>query len=372
MSKRCVGPGGDPGGRRRTVAVPAAGRVAAHARSAIYDEGADVLRRSRATSSPRYQALHVRCPARQPVLGRPARRSRRTGRSTRADPRDAGVQLDAVRPHVVQYAAKYGIKLLFSITGTPRWANGGAELEPAAARTSRTCAGFAYAAAARVQRHYVGDDGRTLPAVRLWAAWNEPNNPVFLRPQFVKQGGKWVVQSAIAYAKICNAVYDGRPRDAVQGRAGRVRRHRAAREQQPGELAAVGLARRVPDGGEEGRDEDLRRVRAQPVLRRADRDADDAAAGHAVRRAADRDHARQHQRADRGRRRTSTGPGRSGSPSTATRRIRPTRCFGVSWAKQARYLTQAFAIARKNPRIDADALVPAPRRADRSRAGSQG
>ena len=26
--------------------------------------------------------------------------------------------------------------------------------------------------------------------------------------------------------------------------------------------------------------------------------------------------------------------------------------FGVSWANQARYLTQAFAIARKNPRID--------------------
>ena len=30
----------------------------------------------------------------------------------------------------------------------------------------------------------------------------------------------------------------------------------------------------------------------------------------------------------------------------------PDRLFGVSWAKQAAYLTQAFALARKNPRID--------------------
>jgi hypothetical protein len=30
----------------------------------------------------------------------------------------------------------------------------------------------------------------------------------------------------------------------------------------------------------------------------------------------------------------------------------PDSLFGVSWAAQARYLTQAFAIARKNPRID--------------------
>jgi hypothetical protein len=30
----------------------------------------------------------------------------------------------------------------------------------------------------------------------------------------------------------------------------------------------------------------------------------------------------------------------------------PDPVFGVSWAKQAAYLTQAFAIARKNPRVD--------------------
>ena len=30
----------------------------------------------------------------------------------------------------------------------------------------------------------------------------------------------------------------------------------------------------------------------------------------------------------------------------------PDRSFGVSWIKQARYVGQAFGIARKNPRID--------------------
>jgi hypothetical protein len=29
----------------------------------------------------------------------------------------------------------------------------------------------------------------------------------------------------------------------------------------------------------------------------------------------------------------------------------PDRLFGVTWAKQAKYLTQAYRIARKNPRI---------------------
>ena len=30
----------------------------------------------------------------------------------------------------------------------------------------------------------------------------------------------------------------------------------------------------------------------------------------------------------------------------------PDKAFGVSYAKQAQYLTQSYAIARKNPRID--------------------
>ncbi len=45
--------------------------------------------------------------------------------------------------------------------------------------------------------------------MKLWTAWNEPNNPVFLAPQYKKVNGKWMVESAYNYARICNAVYAG-------------------------------------------------------------------------------------------------------------------------------------------------------------------
>jgi Glycosyl hydrolase catalytic core len=124
-----------------------------------------------------------------------------------SDPRDAAYDW-SLYDRTVTYAGAYGISVLFSITGTPRWANGGGSSN----RPPRKFADlrdFAYAAAARYSGMYVGTGGRTLPAVRLWAAWNEPNNPIFLRPQFTRKAGKWVIQSAIDYAKICNAVVTG-------------------------------------------------------------------------------------------------------------------------------------------------------------------
>jgi hypothetical protein len=45
--------------------------------------------------------------------------------------------------------------------------------------------------------------------VRDWLAWTEPNDPTFLTPQFQQIGGSWVIESAISYATICNAVYSG-------------------------------------------------------------------------------------------------------------------------------------------------------------------
>jgi hypothetical protein len=44
--------------------------------------------------------------------------------------------------------------------------------------------------------------------VQSWLVWNEPNNPVFLKPQFKRVSGKWVIQSARDYAKLCNAAVD--------------------------------------------------------------------------------------------------------------------------------------------------------------------
>jgi Glycosyl hydrolase catalytic core len=45
--------------------------------------------------------------------------------------------------------------------------------------------------------------------VRHWLAWNEPNNPVFLKPQWKRFRKQWRPQSAFDYAKICSAVWAG-------------------------------------------------------------------------------------------------------------------------------------------------------------------
>jgi hypothetical protein len=120
-----------------------------------------------------------------------------------ADPNDPAYDW-TLYDREVQYASQYGIKVMFSIYGTPSWENGGKGLNTAP-KNMNDLRLFAEAAA------------KKFPIVKYWLAWNEPNSPVFLRPQYVKKRvrvkGKlttqWVMQSAIDYAKICNAVYTG-------------------------------------------------------------------------------------------------------------------------------------------------------------------
>jgi hypothetical protein len=133
------------------------------------------------------------------------------------DPGDHAYKWD-LYDRLARYAHTYHVQLMFSIVGTPRWANGGAK-PTVAPRNMKALQDFATAAATRYDGFFVPPDwqqqptlaGPTepLPVVNLWTAWNEPNNPVFLTPQYKKKGGKYVVQSAITYAKICNAVYTG-------------------------------------------------------------------------------------------------------------------------------------------------------------------
>ena len=108
----------------------------------------------------------------------------------------------------VNYATQYGIKVVLSIIGTPPWANGAAGVN-VVPRNGLDLQRFAAAAATRYGGQYKAPDGRLLPPVRHWLAWNEPNNPAFLRPQYRKVGGRYVAQSPIDYAKICNAIYRG-------------------------------------------------------------------------------------------------------------------------------------------------------------------
>ena len=94
------------------------------------------------------------------------------------------------------------------------------------------------------------DDGTCSRASRYWTAWNEPNLTIGLVPQWKRVGGHWVIQSAIDYARICNAVVDG-----VHGTLSRASRSRAAtrpaRQQRADERAADDLAARVPARDEE-------------------------------------------------------------------------------------------------------------------------
>jgi hypothetical protein len=119
---------------------------------------------------------------------------------------------------LVRYAQTYNIQIIFSIVYTPGWANGG-KAKTVPPKKMQDLEDFAYAAAARYSGYWtppawqedttLAPSGTVLPAVTLWTAWNEPNNPGWLSPQYKKVGGKYRPQAAIEYAKICDAVYTG-------------------------------------------------------------------------------------------------------------------------------------------------------------------
>jgi hypothetical protein len=266
-----------------------------------------------------------------------------------SDPRDAGYNW-ALYDRVVQYAGAYNLKVLFSITGTPRWANGG-QSSNRPPKNFQDLYKFAYAAAARYSGSYTGTDGRTLPAVRLWAAWNEPNNPVFLRPQFVKAGGKWVIQSAKDYAKICNAVYGGvhatmykDEKVACGVTAPRGNNNPRSARPSVSPVAFLVAAKKagmktfdayahnpyygVPTETPTTRPPSLRPGTAPTAITLANINVLLASISRLY------------------------GPRHLWITEYGYQTKPPDQVFGVSWSNQARYLTEAFAIARKNPRID--------------------
>ena len=120
------------------------------------------------------------------------------------DPADPAYNWDTYDRTVV-YAKQFGMKVIFSIIGTPRWANAGKGWNVAPTKMA-DLKNFVTAAARRYDGTFVREsDNSTLPRVPFWLAWNEPNNPVFLKPQFARQNGKWVIVSGRTYAQICNA-----------------------------------------------------------------------------------------------------------------------------------------------------------------------
>ncbi|HEX9415156.1 MAG TPA: glycosyl hydrolase [Gaiellaceae bacterium] len=242
-------------------------------------------------------------------------------------------------------AADANIKVMATIVGTPRWANGGKSIN-VPPKNMADLRKFATAVAKRYSGDFVPEGAEeSLPALRLFLAWNEPNNPVFLKPQFKKVGKRFVVQSATAYARICNAIYTGVHSTKINGEK-------------------VGCGVTSPRGNNCAR---CARSSTSPLVflqalhkRGAHFDvyAHNPYYGNPSETPATPPPAK-----------TAVTLGNLKVLLDALKRFYggskhlwiteygyqtkpPDSSFGVSWAKQSRYLAQAFQIAKRNPRID--------------------
>jgi hypothetical protein len=245
----------------------------------------------------------------------------------------------------VTNASKSRIKVLFTIMYTPSWANGG-RAKNVAPRNSDDLRKFAYAAAWRYSGTFTPAKETTkLPAVRLWLAWNEPNNPINLTPQYRRVGSKWVVQSAVDYAKICTAVYAGvhgtkLPGEKVACGATAPHGNNAPRSTRPS-VSPIGFLRALKKAGLRNFDAYAHHPyygspRESPTTKPPSASAITLANLSLLTAEVTRLY----------------GPKRIWLTEYGYQTSPPDRQFGVSWATQARYLTQAYAIARRNPRID--------------------
>jgi hypothetical protein len=282
----------------------------------------------------------------------------------------------AVYDQLVRNAAKDNIKVLFSIWGTPSWADKGQGMnrKPTLIRDLRN---FAYAAAKRYSGSYfpvvpertagtsssstttttTGTTDMPLPAVRYWLTWNEPNNPVFLKPQYKRVGsGKkahWVAQAPIDYAAMCAAVYTGVHDTLLRNEK-------------------VGCGATGPRGNNSPTSS---RASIGPIpflrgVKKAGLKTFDAWAHHPYYSAPSQSPSSVPD-INRGKKGLITPPVLLGNIDELIKEVTrlygnkriwiteygyqtnpPDKAFGVSYAKQAAYLKQAYTIARKNPRID--------------------
>jgi hypothetical protein len=264
------------------------------------------------------------------------------------DPADRAYDWD-LYDRAVNYAAQYKIRIVFSIYGTPGWANGD-QARNVAPTKAKDLQEFAYAAATRYSGTYQAVAGKRLPPVRYWLAWNEPNNPIFLSPQYRKVGSNWVMQSAQDYAKICNAVYGGIHATALRG-----------------ELVGCGVTAPRGNNTPVGARPSVSPIAFLRAAKAAGLRNFDAWAHHPYYGSPSETPA------------TKPGVEGAGAPTAVTlgnidtliheltilygnKRVwlteygyqtnPPDQIYGVSYGKQAKYLTQAFAIAKRNPRID--------------------
>jgi hypothetical protein len=260
---------------------------------------------------------------------------------------------------LVRYATDNDIKLVLSFLFTPAWANGG-KGKSVAPTNQKDLENFAYAAAERYsglwtppswqQNASLGIGSSPLPKVTMWTAWNEPNNPLWLTPQYRRVGGKWRIESAVQYAKICNAVYNGV--------------HSPFLGPLQGEQVACGVTGPKGNNAPATSRPSVDPISFLNAAKRAGMKSFDVYAHHPY--------------ADKGNEPPSFKPTGThaariqlGNLSVLTKQLTklygpkklwiteygyqtnpPDKTiFGISWAKQALYMKQAYAIARANPNI---------------------
>ena len=101
---------------------------------------------------------------------------------------------------LVRTAPRYGLQVLITITGTPKWANGG-QTPNHPPKNLADLTDFAHMLAARYNGHRTG-----FGVVTRWSVWNEPNLELFLAPQFSPSGK---IVSPKAYVNLWMAAYTG-------------------------------------------------------------------------------------------------------------------------------------------------------------------
>jgi hypothetical protein len=241
-------------------------------------------------------------------------------------------------------ASQRGVRVAFTIFGTPWWANGG-EPQNRAPQNAQRLKEFAYAAAFRYSGRYSRPDGTVLPRVALWIAWNEPNLPLGLKPQWRRLGGRWVVQSARDYARICNAVYEGVHLTLLRGQKVACGVTAARGNNAPGtkrpSTSPIGFLRAAKAAGMRNFDAYAHHPYAgDPAFRPSARPRNPRAITMAnIGKLIDEVTILYGEKPI-----WITEYGYETSP--------PDRIFGVSWKRQATYMREAYAMARRNPRVD--------------------
>jgi len=265
---------------------------------------------------------------------------------TPTDPADPAYDWSTYDRAVIN-AAKNKIQVLFTIYGTPRWAQGkkrGINRAPAKLSSLRY---FSLAAAKRYSGKFKRTDGTVLPPVRKWLAWNEPNNPVFLLPQWQKVGKRrYIPIAARNYVGICTSVYVGihashLAKEVVGCGATDPRGNNAPRSRRPSISPVAFLAALRKYGLRKNRFDVYAHhpyygsSRETPTTKPKGKQTVTLANLSVLTKLLGKYYGNK--------KLWITEYGYQTSP--------PDRAFGVTWIKQARYLTKAYAVARKNPKV---------------------